>query len=123
MSGVLLDNTPLFADSGLNGGGWHIHKQGGKLNTHLDYSLHPKLKLERKLNLIVYLNPDWNAEWGGALGFWGNESSSKPGELVKEIPPKFNRAVIFDTTVNSWHGLPDPLRCPEGQSRKSLAVY
>ena len=42
---------------------------------------------------------------------------------MKEIEPKFNRAVIFDTTMNSWHGLPTPINCPKNQFRKSLAIY
>lgn len=123
LSEQLFEGMPLYYDSGLNGGGWHIHKQGGKLNTHLDYSLHPKLKLQRKLNMIVYLNSSWQDEWGGHLGFWGNESSSEPGELIQSLAPRFNRAVLFDTTQNSWHGLPQPLRCPATEYRKSLAVY
>ena len=123
LSSKLLDNKTLYADPGLNGGGWHAHKKGGKLNTHLDYSVHPKLNLQRKLNIIIYINPNWKKEWGGSLGFWDNESSEKPGDLVASVWNKFNRAVIFDTTQNSWHGLPDPLECPEEESRQSLAAY
>lgn len=114
----------LHSDPGLNGGGWHIHGRGGKLNTHLDYSVHPKLGMQRKLNIIVYLNSRWQNEWGGQLGLWrGKEGRHGPGELVKSVDPAFNRAVIFDTTQNSWHGLPAPLTCPEGEARQSLAVY
>ena len=123
LSQRLLSGLKLYSDNGLNGGGWHAHKKGGKLNTHLDYSLHPKLELQRKLNIIIYLNPNWREEWGGALGFWGNESSEKPGDLITSVSCKFNRAVIFDTTQNSWHGLPEPLLCPEGEVRQSLAAY
>ncbi len=123
LSSYLFLDEILFSDPGLNGGGWHIHKQGGKLNTHLDYSLHPKLSLQRKLNIIIYLNSNWKKKWGGNLGLWNNESSITPGKLIKEIEPIFNRAIIFDTTCNSWHGLPKPLKCPSGQFRKSLAVY
>jgi Rps23 Pro-64 3,4-dihydroxylase Tpa1-like proline 4-hydroxylase len=120
---VIFKNKNLYPDVGLNGGGWHIHKQGGKLNTHLDYSLHPKLGLQRKLNLIVYLNSNWEKGWDGNLGLWSNESDKKPGSLVMEIEPKFNRAILFDTTQNSWHGLPNPLKCPKNEYRKSIAVY
>lgn len=123
ISNLLFGDDILFADYGLNGGGWHIHSSGGKLNTHLDYSCHPKTTKQRKLNIIVYLNSNWQNNWGGSLGLWGNNSDQAPGPLVKEISPKFNRAVIFDTTCNSWHGLPVPISCPEGQFRKSLAVY
>ena len=120
---TLFKDDILSSDFGLNGGGWHIHSRGGKLNTHLDYSLHPKTRHQRKLNIIVYLNSSWQECWGGSLGLWGNESDKAPGPLVKQITPKFNRAVIFDTTCNSWHGLPDPIDCPNDQFRKSVAVY
>ena len=64
----------LYPDIGLHGAGWHIHGTGGKLNVHLDYSLHPKLNLQRKLNLIFYLTEDWNSEWGGGLELWTHDT-------------------------------------------------
>lgn len=120
----LIGISPLLPDPGLNGGGWHTHARGGKLNTHLDYNLHPKLGMQRKLNIIVYMNSQWEPAWGGQLGLWAQDPDERqPGELVKSVDPLFNRAVLFDTTQNSWHGLPAPLECPEGQTRRSLAVY
>ena len=116
-----LTNCKLYPDHGLHGGGLHIHGAGGRLNTHLDYSIHPKLGLERRLNLIVYLNAGWQKSWGGSLGLWSDDNG-KPGELITSIAPMFNRAILFDTT-NAWHGLPEPITCPPGQHRKSLAVY
>jgi Rps23 Pro-64 3,4-dihydroxylase Tpa1-like proline 4-hydroxylase len=123
LSLFILKGTKLYSDPGLNGGGWHMHKKGGKLNTHLDYSLHPKINRQRKLNLIIYLNSAWKEDWGGGLDLLDNKSEEKPGNLIKSISPKFNRAVIFDTTQNSWHGLSKPLECPDNQYRKSLAMY
>lgn len=117
-----LINTELFADIGLNGGGWHIHAQGGKLNPHLDYSLHPKLPLQRKINLLVYLNTDWQSAWGGHLGLYEGNSKT-PAKVIKKIAPIYNRAVFFDTTQNSWHGLHNPIVCPKNQYRKSIAMY
>jgi len=114
----------LYPDIGLHGGGWHIHSRGGKLNVHLDYSIHPKTGLQRKLNLIVYLTENWKIEWGGGLEFWShNSETNKPLKKEKTIDNVFNRAVLFDTTQNSWHGIPQPINCPEGVYRKSLAVY
>ena len=114
----------LYPDIGLHGGGWHIHKKGGKLNVHLDYSIHPKLHLQRKLNLIVYLTEGWNTDWGGSLQLWNHDPVRKaPKDLAVTVDNIFNRAIIFDTTQNSWHGFPEPLTCPEGWFRKSLAVY
>lgn len=120
----LFGPLPLFSDPGLNGGGLHIHGRGGKLNPHLDYVLHPKTGLARKLNVLVYMTPDWREEWGGHLALWKqHESERKPGELTRRIAPLFNRAVIFDTTQQSWHGLPEPIDCPEDVYRRSLAAY
>jgi Rps23 Pro-64 3,4-dihydroxylase Tpa1-like proline 4-hydroxylase len=116
--------SKLYPDIGLHGGGLHIHGRGGKLNVHLDYSIHPKLKLQRKLNLIIYLTEDWNCEWGGSLEFWShNEEKNRPYKKVVSVDNVFNRAVLFDTTQNSWHGFPKPLTCPENTYRRSLAVY
>jgi Rps23 Pro-64 3,4-dihydroxylase Tpa1-like proline 4-hydroxylase len=57
-------------------GGLHTHARGGKLNVHLDYDIHPKLELQRYLNLIIYLTPGWKPEWGGGLGMWGRPQDS-----------------------------------------------
>jgi len=114
----------LFADIGLNGGGLHTHKHRGHSNLHRDYSIHPKLKLERKLNLLIYVTPSWEVSWGGDLQFWtADKNRNQPSELKKSIAPVFNRAILFDTTQNAWHGLPEPIMCPEEITRNSLAVY
>lgn len=119
-----LTGIKLYPDPGLHGGGWHIHGKGGNLNPHLDYSIHPKLGLQRKINIIIYISQDFKEEYGGHLGFWNYDLfHNQPSDLVKEIPPLFNRAVIFDTTQNSWHGMSKPLEQPEGIYRKSLAIY
>jgi Rps23 Pro-64 3,4-dihydroxylase Tpa1-like proline 4-hydroxylase len=118
----ILTNTKLYSDPGLHGGGMHIHPSGGRLNPHLDYDLHPKLGLQRKYNLLIYLNPDWQEDWGGGLGLW-NSKDKQPTTLSKTISPIFNRAVIIDTTKNSWHGLAEPVSCPTDQARQSIAVY
>lgn len=114
----------LVGDVGLSGGGLHAHKSGDKLNMHLDYSVHPKLKMERRLNIIIYITPGWQPEWGGGLELWShNPETNRPLECVTRVENRFNRAVLFDTTQNSWHGLPTPIGCPEGVYRRSLAAY
>ena len=115
---------PLYSDNGLNGGGWHMLNNGGKLNPHLDYSMHPKLPLQRKINLIVYLNKNWKEDWGGELGLWSStENGTKPKKIEKIVPPLFNRAIFFDTTMDSWHGLYNIVNSPENEFRKSMAIY
>lgn len=115
----------LYVDHGLHGGGWHIHGTGGNLNPHFDYSIHPKTGLQRKLNIIIYLSKELQPDiHGGHLGLWEHDHlSHQPGSLIKEVEPLFNRAVIFDTTQNSWHGMSRQLVQPDGIYRKSLAIY
>ena len=114
----------LYIDPGLHGGGWHIHSNKGNLNPHLDYSIHPKMDIQRRLNLIVYLEEDYKVSYGGHLGLWEHDKKNNlPGHLKKEIFPKFNRAIIFDTSQNSWHGLSRSINLPKNIYRKSIAVY
>ena len=120
----ITDIDDVIPDIGLSGGGLHIHPQGGKLNIHKDYSIHPKLQLERRINLIIYMTRDWQEDWGGHLELWSHNSlDNKPKKLGKRILNNFNRAVIFDTTQNSWHGLPDEIKAPLNINRQSMAVY
>jgi len=115
----------LFPDMGLHGGGWHMHGSGGNLNPHFDYSIHPKCGLQRKLNIIIYLSRDLKPiKHKGHLGLWSHDHKiNQPKDLIKEVEPIFNRAIIFDTTQNSWHGMSQKLQVPKGIYRKSLAVY
>lgn len=115
----LMGVEELFSDPYLHGGGLHCSRNGGKLDIHLDYSLHPKLKMERRANLILYLTPDWQEEWNGYLEMWNGDMS----KCEKRVMPKFNRAVIFNTDELSFHGHPDPISCPENISRNSIALY
>ncbi len=109
----------LISDQELNGGGLHQILQGGKLDVHEDFNLHKVLKSYRKLNAILYLNKDWKDEYGGHLEFW-NENMTN---CDKKISPIFNRLVLFRTDMHSNHGHPHPLKCPQNNSRKSLATY
>jgi hypothetical protein len=110
----------LVSDDMLEGGGLHQSGTGGFLNVHTDFSNHHYHKnWRRQVNLILYLNPNWQAQWGGALELWDREIR----QCVTKIPPLFNEALIFRTDEISYHGFPEPLRCPEGASRKSLALY
>jgi hypothetical protein len=121
---LISDNSiiKLIPDIGLHGGGYHTHKNGGRLNPHLDYSIHPKLLMQRKVNIILYVNPHWKTEFGGDLGFW-SDLNGQPDKLVKETGCVFNRAVIFDTSQNSWHGISKEINAFNELTRNSLATY
>jgi len=109
----------LIPDPYFVGGGLHQIERGGFLKVHADFNWHEKLRLDRRLNLIVYLNRDWNESYGGDLQLWDAEMT----HCVKKIYPVLNRAVLFYTVENGFHGHPDSLTCPEGETRKSIALY
>lgn len=109
----------LIPDPHFVGGGMHLIKRGGKLGIHADFNRHSKLQLDRRLNVILYLNEDWAEEYGGHLELWSQDGKA----CVKKILPSANRLVIFSTTSNSFHGHPTPLTCPPDRSRRSLALY
>jgi Rps23 Pro-64 3,4-dihydroxylase Tpa1-like proline 4-hydroxylase len=109
----------LVPDPHFWGGGVHQIVRGGFLKIHSDFNRHPTLNLDRRLNILLYLNHGWPEEWGGHLELWDQNMT----ECRKKILPVFGRCVIFSTTDFSNHGHPDPLNCPENESRKSLALY
>lgn len=110
---------PLKADPQLFGAGLHQSMNGAFLDIHVDFNVHPETKLYRRLNLLIFLNKDWKAEYGGELELWDMEKKV----CFERIVPSFNRAVIFETNDKSYHGHPTPLNVPEGVTRKSMAVY
>ena len=109
----------LVPDPHFVGGGLHQIERGGHLKVHADFNRHPRTSLERRLNLLVYLNRDWKDEYGGALELWNREMTAPEAQIL----PLFNRCVVFSTTDTSFHGHPEPLTCPEGMTRKSMALY
>jgi hypothetical protein len=109
----------LLADPSLWGGGLHQTGRGGCLAIHADFHRHPNLEVDRRLNLLFFLNPVWGPEWGGALELWARDMS----RCVQSILPLLNRCVIFSTSDSSFHGHPEPLACPEDVMRRSLALY
>lgn len=109
----------LIPDPYFFGGGLHSVGAGGRLAIHADYNKHFKFKLDRRLNLLIYLNKGWSEENGGCLELWDKTMS----ECVKKILPIFNRTVIFSTTSTSYHGHPKPVACSPETSRKSIALY
>jgi hypothetical protein len=111
--------TGLLADPDLLGGGLHQSVPGAFLDVHVDYNLHPSRRWHRRLNLLLYLNRGWRAEYEGYLELWDMTGKRR----LQEIAPLFNRAVLFETNDISFHGHPHPLACPPGETRKSLAVY
>lgn len=109
----------LIPDPYFLGGGFHEIRNGGHLSMHADFNHHKPMNLERRINLLIYLNRDWKPEFGGQLELWRTDMSEK----VQDIVPVFNRAAMFTTTEQSMHGNPQPVAHPDGVTRKSIALY
>lgn len=109
----------LLPDPYFQGGGLHQIVHGGSLNVHADFNFKEHINLYRRINLLIYLNKDWQEEYGGYLELWDKGMTQR----VQNIAPVFNRCVIFSTSSTSFHGHPVALNVPEGITRKSIAVY
>ncbi len=110
----------LVADDSLEGGGLHQTERGGYLNIHADFTVHPhRRNWRRRVNILIYLNEGWQEDYKGQLELWSRDMKM----CVKQISPLFNRCVIFNTDEDSFHGLPDPIACPDDMTRKSIALY
>jgi Rps23 Pro-64 3,4-dihydroxylase Tpa1-like proline 4-hydroxylase len=109
----------LLPDPYLIGGGLHEIKRDGFLKIHADFNKHTKTKLDRRINVLIYLNKDWEDEYGGHFELWNKDMT----HCEKKIKPDFNTLAIFSTSDYSYHGHPSPLNCPVNSSRKSIALY
>lgn len=110
----------LRPDPSLDGGGLHRSLPGGFLNIHADFTAHhTHANWQRRVNLLLYLNREWQPEWGGDLELWDRDMR----ECVSTVAPVGNRILLFTTDEHSYHGHPEPLRCPDGMARQSMALY
>lgn len=109
----------LLPDPYFMGGGFHEIGRGGKLGVHADFRINDRLHLSRRMNVIIYLNENWQDEYNGALELWSRDMKMR----VKSVLPVINRCVIFNTDADSYHGHPDPLTTPDGVVRRSVALY
>jgi Rps23 Pro-64 3,4-dihydroxylase Tpa1-like proline 4-hydroxylase len=116
---VLTGIEGVVPDAYYAGGGLHQIRPGGLLEVHADFSYHKGLRLDRRINVLVYLNKDWKEEYGGHFELWDREVT----RAVRKILPVFNRCAIFSTTSVSFHGHTRPLSCPPERNRKSIATY
>jgi hypothetical protein len=112
----------LLPDPYYTGGGIHQILNGGILDVHTDFNFYSKLDINRQLNVLIYLNEQWEPGYGGELELW-DASLKQGGKCVKSIPPLFNRAVIFKTDKTSFHGHPQEWLAPTQIARRSIALY
>ncbi|WP_114422666.1 2OG-Fe(II) oxygenase [Nocardioides houyundeii] len=110
----------LIPDWSMDGGGLHQTLRGGHLNLHADFTTHHVHEnWARRVNILLYLNEEWEDEWGGKLELWDKNMTA----CQDKVTPAGNRMLIFTTSFDSFHGHPDGLTCPEDVARRSMALY
>ena len=87
-------------DPSLYAGGLSLMVKNNFLNPHIDNSHDGDRKYYRTLNLLYYTTPDWKPEYGGSLELWDDKVQN-----AEIIPSLFNRLVIMETNLNSWHSV------------------
>lgn len=107
------------------GGGTHENLHGQGLDAHVDFNFHPITRQHRRLNLILYLTPEWDDAWGGSIQLHKDPYLPPSQDEIAVITPAFNRLVIFETNEISWHGFPRIVLPEDKQhiSRRSFALY
>ncbi len=116
----------LIPDPYYRGGGMHCMGRGCKLDIHIDFNKHPKLKIDRRINVLLFPVKEWKEEWNGDFQVWSGAMEGKKhmlDKLQQRVFPKFNRMVIFSTSEKSYHGVPEVINCPEDVFRFSMATY
>lgn len=109
----------LIPDPYFAGAGIHKTLTGGHLDIHADFNLHGQMKVERRLNVLIYLNPEWKEEYGGSFEIWDKQMTQKVASFV----PTENRMCCFSTGSDTFHGNPEPVNHPDGLPRQSIALY
>jgi len=123
--GTLTGIDDLRYDPHYFGGGTHENRQGQDLDPHIDFNYHPLTRQHRRLNLIIYLNEQWNDDWGGCLQLHRDPYREPEDDEIVTVTPLMNRCVLFETTERSWHGF-ERINLPEHRqslSRRSFALY
>ncbi|QDC41236.1 2OG-Fe(II) oxygenase [Candidatus Methylopumilus universalis] len=109
----------IIPDPYFKGGGLNVMTRGGLLDIHVDGNYHDATGLNRRLNALLYLNPQWSPSWGGEFGIYDENGDV----CLKKIEPLFNRLVIFDSHDKSFHGIPNTINFPDSHPRRSILLY
>jgi 2OG-Fe(II) oxygenase superfamily len=111
VSGLIPDPTHYWA-------GLHVNPPGAFQAIHRDFRVHPITGLFHRVNILIYLNSNWKSEYGGELELWRPDKTA----CARQVAPLAGKSVIFEAGPRAIHGIPEPIRCPPGRARLSLAA-
>ena len=109
----------LVGDPHYRGGGITRMSNGTSLGLHNDFNWNEQLRLTRRANVILYMNPVWEDSWGGDLEFWDFDKT----ECLVKIAPKPNRLAVWNYDERLIHGQPHPLTCPDSVARQNFIQF
>ncbi len=109
----------LLPDPHLVGAGYMKSFAGDSLKVHTDFNWVEEIHLHRAVSIIIYFNKDWNADWGGCLNFYDFKNEA----LLSSIKPDWGNMLVWNYHNLVYHGYPDPMTCPEDQSRKGMRLF
>lgn len=113
-----ISSKKVFVDPKNHGGGLHQGKKNSFLDMHLDFNYHPlQENWYRQMNLLLYLNLEWEEQFGGHLKIEDLRTGDKA-----ELNVPFNRMIIQECGPYTLHGY-DMTSFPEGNFRTSIATY
>jgi hypothetical protein len=98
--------------------GLHVNPPGAFQAIHRDFRVHPITGLFHRVNVLIYLNSDWKSEYAGELELWRKDKSA----CERQVAPVAGKTVIFEAGPLAFHGIPEPINCPPGRARLSLAA-
>lgn len=120
----MLGIPDLIFDDAMYGGGTHENLEGQELDPHVDFNYDQVHGYHRRVNLLIYLNEEWDTSWGGAIQLHSNPWDWE-GDSIRTFNCDFNRCVVFETNEHSWHGF-ERIRLPADKkhlSRKCISIY
>lgn len=109
----------LLPDPHLVGAGYMKSFRGDTLQVHTDFNWVEETHLHRAVSIIIYFNKDWQESWGGNLNFYDFDND----KLLSSVKPDWGNMLVWTYHNLVYHGYPDPMTCPDGESRKGIRLF
>ena len=113
------DTVDLIPDPHLVGAGYSKAYNGDSLKVHTDFNWNDQLRLHRRLSVVIYLNEEWDENWGGNLDFYDTDRK----KVLSRVIPGAGNMVVWSYNNLAYHGYPEPMKNPDGTCRKNIRLF